>query len=313
MRNPKVSIGLPVYNGEKYLEEAIESILAQTFTDFELIISDNASTDRTAEICQKFVVLDSRVRYYRNENNIGGGNNHIITFKLSRGKYFRWANHDDISAPEFLAKCVEGLDHNPSVVLCYSVTSIIDEKGNSEKEIDYPIGNSIKSYERFRFLTRRDYHDCEPFYGLIRSSVLVEIMRKTGLNLNYTDADRTLLCQLSLYGPFFQIPELLFYKRYHSGSSTILYSDWRERVVWFFPNAEFHIHLPFLSQFFLYLKAITRSPISMKDKGYCYLHMVHWLFMEKGLGLMMKDLIFTGNRLVRYTYQKLQDIMVSPF
>ncbi len=88
---PKVSIGLAVYNGEKYLGQAIDSILAQTFTDFELIISDNASTDRTPEICKKYAAQDARIRYHRNPTNIGGANNENQTFRMSRGEYFRWA------------------------------------------------------------------------------------------------------------------------------------------------------------------------------------------------------------------------------
>ncbi|MCB0187328.1 MAG: glycosyltransferase family 2 protein, partial [Caldilineaceae bacterium] len=123
---PRVSIGLAVYNGEPYLADAIRSILSQSFTNFELIISDNASTDRTAAICQEFAARDSRIRYSRNATNIGGANNENRTFRLARGEYFRWAAHDDICAPELLEKSVAVLDQNPDVVLCYSMTTEID-------------------------------------------------------------------------------------------------------------------------------------------------------------------------------------------
>ncbi len=127
---PRVSVGLAVYNGENYLREAIDSILAQTFTDFELILSDNASTDKTQEICLEYAAKDKRIRYYRNDQNIGGIRNQIRTVELSRGEYYKLAAHDDVCAPDFLEKCVEVLDRDPSVVLCYPKTKIIDENGN---------------------------------------------------------------------------------------------------------------------------------------------------------------------------------------
>src|SRR4051794_3298661 len=96
MPPPKLSIGLPVYNGENFLAHAVDSILAQDFRDFELIISDNASTDRTAEICRGYAESDPRVRYVRFETNQGGSRNFCYVFELARGEYFKWAAHDDV-------------------------------------------------------------------------------------------------------------------------------------------------------------------------------------------------------------------------
>src|SRR4051794_25259685 len=116
---PKVSIGLPVYNGEAFLAEAVESLLAQTFTDFEILLVDNASTDRTQEICRAFAARDPRVKYHRNETNIGGGPNWNRAYDLtpSDSTYFKWAAHDDRHAPDFLARCVEALDRDPGLAL----------------------------------------------------------------------------------------------------------------------------------------------------------------------------------------------------
>src|SRR5919112_5909956 len=102
---PRVTIGLPVYNGERFLEQALDGLLAQTFTDFELIISDNASTDRTPEICQAYAARDSRIRYVRQPENIGAGPNHNILVPMARGEYFKWASHDDLYDPDLVAKC----------------------------------------------------------------------------------------------------------------------------------------------------------------------------------------------------------------
>ena len=127
---PTVSIGLAVYNGENYLALAIESVLAQTFTDFELIISDNASTDHTPEICAEYAAKDNRIRYHRNSSNIGATRNENLTFAMSRGKYFRWLGHDDLCAPDQLAACVAVLESDPTVVLCHSEVVEIDDDGN---------------------------------------------------------------------------------------------------------------------------------------------------------------------------------------
>ena len=130
---PHVSIGIPVFNGEQYLAEAIDSILVLTYADFELIISDNASTDRTQEICRAYTKQDRRIRYYRNATNVGASKNFNRVFELSLVDYFKWAAYDDILAPDFLLKCVEVLDQDPSVVVCFSKMQIIDEDGKVMK------------------------------------------------------------------------------------------------------------------------------------------------------------------------------------
>src|SRR3989304_6465989 len=116
---PLVSVGLPVFNGNKYIEQAIDSILAQTYQNFELIISDNASNDRTQEICQAFVARDKRIKYFRNDKNLGAAPNFNNVFNLSSGKYFKWAAYDDLLAPDFLSRCIDVLESMPDVVLCF--------------------------------------------------------------------------------------------------------------------------------------------------------------------------------------------------
>ncbi len=143
--SPRVSVGLAVYNGENFIRAAIDSILAQTFTDFELVISDNASTDKTQEICLEYAAKDGRIRYYRCERNMGAAWNQNRVFELSRGEYFRLAAHDDVIAPEYLAKCVEVLDQNPSVVLCHSWTKAINDQG--EVIEDQGMGVSFPSHQ----------------------------------------------------------------------------------------------------------------------------------------------------------------------
>lgn len=266
---PRVSIGLAVFNGERYLAQAIDSILAQTFTDFELILSDNASTDRTQAICRKYAAQDKRIRYYRNAENIGGANNENQTFRLSKGEFFRWAADDDVCAPELIEQCVEVLDHNPAVVLCYTMLTEIDEQGKSIKTLSQKKGMSPSPAERLRDLSAPD-HNCEATYGVIRA----DILRKTRLEQNYTDSDRTLLCELALYGQFYEIPVPLFYKRYHARN---MYLDMRARMVWFDPSLKGKIVLPYWMQFFDYLGTIQRVPLSWQEKVKCYINLLPWL------------------------------------
>ncbi len=290
MSSPKVSIGLPVYNGEEFLSQAIESILGQTFTDFELIISDNASTDNTAAICQSYAAKDPRIRYYRNATNIGGANNGNRTFQLAQGGYFRWAAHDDLCASTLLEKCVTILDNDPTVVLCYTQTVNIDRKGQPRGVVTLNRATSHKAHQRFRDLAfRNDY--CEPSYGLIRSAEL----RKTRLEQDFTGSDRVLLCELAFYGRFHEILEPLFYKRHHAKN---VYIDWRARMAWFNPAWKGKITFPNWLQFFNYLIAIQQGPISMLEKFYCYLTMGRWVVahgnsMTKDLLVALKMSLYT--------------------
>jgi glycosyltransferase involved in cell wall biosynthesis len=290
---PSVSIGLAVYNGENFVKEAIDSILAQTYQDFELIISDNASTDKTGEICLDYVSRDNRIRYYRNTTNIGGANNENRTFHLSRGKYFRWAAHDDVCAPELLSKLVTVLDQDPSVVLCYSMIIEIDQEGNQLRTVSQKKGVLQYPHERFRDLAKKD-HNCEASYGLIRSNIL----KATRLQQNYTDADRTLLCELALYGKFFEVQEPLFYKRYHQKN---MYTDMRARMAWFNPKLKGKPVFPFWMQLFDYIGTIKRASVSLREKLWCYLYMFFWFF-EHSKNLAGDILYWFYSRLSHYAY-----------
>src|SRR5262245_60272429 len=124
---PRVSIGLPVYNGARYLAEALDSLLVQTYENFELIICDNASTDHTEEICRAYANQDKRILYIRNKTNIGASRNYMHTFERASTEYFRWATYDDTSDPDLLTRCIEVLDQESTVVLAYPRTVLINE------------------------------------------------------------------------------------------------------------------------------------------------------------------------------------------
>lgn len=288
-RRPRVSIGLPVFNGERYLEQALRGILAQTLQDFELIISDNASTDRTQEICRSFAAGDRRIRYSRNDRNIGGGNNFNRTFLLSAGEYFFWCTYDDKVGPFYAARCVEILDAHPEVVLCYSRIAEMDADGNAIGVEDAHDARSPAAFRRFRKLAAIE-HSCQAIYGMARA----EAMRKTLLWLNHTDSDRTYLAELSLHGQFYQIQEPLFYRRNYSGNSIRKYPNWRERMEWFDPRFRERVSLPHCAQWSAYLRIIWRSPVSPYQRFRCYLYMGHWLLLERHGRYMLKDLILAA-------------------
>lgn len=294
---PLVSIGLPVYNGAKYLEKAIDSILAQTFTNFELILSDNASTDATPEICQAYAARDPRVRYQRNPANIGGAGNTNLTFTLARGKYFRWAAHDDLCAPELLEKCVAALEADPGLVIAYPMARLIDEQGVEFGITSHKKAASEKNYERFRRLAIADDY-CEEIYGVIRT----DILRNTRLLGIYTSADRVLLSELGLYGRFYEVPEVLFSKRIHPGNYFV---DWRARMVWFDPKLKGKIVFPFWKQFFDYLATVRRVRLTFYEKLRCYLAVFEWVARKRWKSMAM-DIWYAVIMLLHNTRWRIQ-------
>jgi len=273
---PLVSIGLPVYNGEKYLDAALRSLLNQTYSNLELIICDNASTDATQEISLKYAVSDPRIRYYRNETNIGGANNHNLSFEYAEGKYFRWAAHDDLVAPDLIEKCVEFLEQNPDIVLCCTDCRLIDEVSIAQ-EVYYCVSGSSPDVFK-RFVQLAGHHYCYEASGLMRR----DAVEQTGLFRNYPDADRTFLVHLGLLGEFHRIAEPLFQKRRHPGMSTRVYPDEYDRYAWFGERYKYRLTPPRLVQLFHLLEIITRSPVPISIKLKCYAYMGKWLVHRRG-------------------------------
>ena len=193
---PSISVGMPVYNGEQYLELSIKATLAQSFDDFELIISDNASTDRTEEICRDYLSRDKRIKYIKNIKNIGAAGNFNQVFEKSSGKYFRWFSADDLCSDNLHAKCIAVLEDNLDAVMSYGKTSIIDGDGNFIEDYDDNLNLQQESvFDRFStYLRVAGLMNAQ--YGLMRKSALTN----TALmgNGSYPDADVVFLAELSL-------------------------------------------------------------------------------------------------------------------
>lgn len=275
---PKVSVGLPVYNGQRYLAKTLDSLLNQTFDDFEIIISDNASTDDTNAICRDYAARDSRIRYYRNETNIGAMRNHNLTFQRSSGIYFRWNGNDDICQPQYLERCVTVLDNDPSVVLSHSRTRLIGEDDTdliydqssglfTDKEglvrIEKPdriFAESSDAFTRFRDALV-SITTCHHILGLMRSDVL----RRTNLFGSYYRADRALLIEVSLYGRFQEVPEELFLKREHRLNSRGLPEHGKVR--WAGRSTLMSRVFPKGQEYRQIVSAVLRSPLSPAEKA----------------------------------------------
>jgi glycosyltransferase involved in cell wall biosynthesis len=279
MGSPCVSIGLPVYNGEKYICESIKSVLAQTFTDFELIISDNGSTDKTEEICRNFEAQDSRIRYYRNEQNIGMGPNHNRTVELSTGKYFKWFHSDDLIAPEYLEKCVEVLEKFPSIILCYPKEVEINEEGETIGRESYLVDfKCSQPHQRFKLyieLWQKYGHIYgNPILGLIRSDKL----KMTPLLRSRPWTELAFVGELLLLGEFYEVPEELFFYRHHPQSSRAIKknSGWNAHAQLWSPKNRQKIQRPELGLLFQLLNSIHNAPLSQYQKLFCYLQMGKW-------------------------------------
>jgi glycosyltransferase involved in cell wall biosynthesis len=170
---PVVSIGLPVYNGARFLAASLDSLLAQTFVDFELVISDNASTDETEEICRAYSAGDPRIRYLRQETNRGAAWNYNSLVGAAAGRYFKWATHDDVHAPTYVERCLEALrEGGDRVALAYPRTRIIDEHGEFLRDyIDGLDARQSTPHERLRSLVAH-LDMGNPMFGLTQRSTL---------------------------------------------------------------------------------------------------------------------------------------------
>jgi glycosyltransferase involved in cell wall biosynthesis len=267
--------------------------LSQTYSNLEIIISDNASTDATEAICQRYGARDARVRYHRNSRNRGPTFNFRQVVAFSAGEYFLWAAHDDMFAPEYVERCVAVLEQNPDVVLCYSRSIEIGEHGQFlERQEQILAADSPYPDRRFRELIRMD-HNCETMFGVIRAVVL----KRTSIHGDFPDSDRCMLAEVGLYGRFVQLPDRLFFHRRHAHQMTQQFPSRQERMAQLNPDRRFRIVFPHFRQFREYILAIHRSPLSWKDRLRCYFQMLRWL--RNNAPRLVRDLRYSVVQLLR--------------
>ncbi|NET02803.1 MAG: glycosyltransferase [Sphaerospermopsis sp. SIO1G1] len=301
--HPKLTIGLPVYNGEKFLQQSIDSLLNQTFSDFHLIICNNNSTDNTDEICRNYAAQDDRIIYYHNPSNIGCACNFNRVLKLSRSQYFKWAAYDDLHAPDFLSKCIQILEDNPDYILCHSHTLLIDEDDNFLQNYEIKLQTHAEKPE-IRFHELLTKHFCYQLYGVIRKTALDKIPPMGG----YGNADGIFVLRLAMQGKFYEIPEYLFFARCHDQQSLSMFfpnfllftnnnpqyslddlPDFYQYSVWFDSSNQGKLLFPHWRILKEYINSITHSPLTFHQQLSCCRSIIQKLAGTEFL--LFKDLL----------------------
>jgi hypothetical protein len=308
---PRVSIGVPVYNGERYLARTLDSLLAQTFSDFELIISDNGSTDGTQAICREYAARDPRIRYFRADSNEGVVRNFNRCFELSRARYFKWNAADDLCAPTHVEKCVALLDADPAVVVAFTRSMIIDEDDRPKRLNDYDVlADDARPDVRFSRLINLDHrrHAAQEIYGVIRRDALT----RTPLYEPCVRSDSILLARLAMIGRFRCVEEPLFLNREHEERSVRLVPGERARVrsrlsrwigVGPIPPAQFwdpsiagRIVFPEWRILGEYIRSTRFAPLTLTQRLMCHLRTAS--FAVRHVPKLTRDLLISAEHLV---------------
>lgn len=262
----RVAIGLPVYNGQNYLRDAIESILAQTYSDFRLIITDNCSTDGTQDICREYAAKDRRIEYHRHAENIGAAPNFNSAFHYAGDcEYFKWAAHDDVMGKDFLKVCVQKLEADRSLSIAHTLSVRIDKDRKSVGTYDseFPLnGNKVR--DRFYRILWVDHFT--EIWGLMRSSYL----KKTILYGSFIGSDRTLLAEMLLQGDIAYVPEYHFFRRDHAENYCNSKRSNEDRLKWFDPKKKNSKMRNGPAKVWYYVAAIGRLPMPMADRVACF-------------------------------------------
>ncbi len=277
---PALTVGLPVRNGLPFLETALTALLSQDYRDFELVISDNASTDATRAVCEREAARDPRIRYFRNDTNLGVTQNFNRTFELARGRFFKWASHDDLTLPGMLRRCTDALAAAPqSVCLVYPRSEFIDADG---RRVSQPQGlldlTGSRPHERLTNIVEKlDYTNA--LYGVFRSDVL----RKTRLYSSFQGSDWVFFAEVAMLGTAIEIPEVLFLRRLHpqrvlSGAATT-----RQIREWLDPEgATLLDRLSVQNRLYVeYLRSVVHVPIAPADKFRCAMKVLRYMWRRE--------------------------------
>ena len=283
----RVTIGLPVYNGERFLAQAIESILAQTYTQFALVISDNGSTDRTQEICEAYAAKDNRICYKRYDENRGAAWNFNNLLEFTHTEYFKWQCYDDLLHPMMVEKCVAVLDREPEVVVAYPQAAVIDAQGGLVGTwADGAELRSARPSERMaHFLYHRNKGHLESQFGVMRTAPL----RTTALMGAIPYSDQVFLVEMHLRGQFRELPEPLFIRRIHEGISTNA-NDMYALKFFLDPKRKGRISLQRPERLSEFVKAINRAKLGPAETLRCYAQLLPLTLSPANISKMGQDL-----------------------
>lgn len=212
MDAPRVSFAMPVYNAEDTIGLVLDSLIAQDFQSWEIVICDNQSTDRTGEVVEAYAGRDARIRWEPNGENLGQIRNFNRTLEHARGEFIRWIGDDDTLEPGYTSSCVEALDAHPEWASVTTHQDFEDEYGNVSsaayegERLDSP--DPVRRYQRMLFFLSANFRYCDPNYGMIRRDTM---LRTGGLPDAYEN-DQIFASRLILEGPMGHLPELLAHR-----------------------------------------------------------------------------------------------------
>ncbi len=283
----RVSIGLPVFNGENFVAVAIESVLCQSFTDWELVISDNASTDTTERLCRNFAENDARIRYFRQPENVGAAPNFNFTFAEAAGEFFQWLAHDDYLDPDWLAQCVAALDADCEVQLVYGQELGVDNTGRTIGKRPYLQPNArATACERMYAILNND-RGSPAVFGLTRR----EVLARTDLIGGYDASDQVLLVDLAMRGKIVELPDWLYYHREHENRSVHAHGDRHAAGEWFSTRNKGKTTFPEWRLMREYLRVIRRAPLAWRERWECFVQFLRWAKYRQRYRRLLEDLM----------------------
>jgi glycosyltransferase involved in cell wall biosynthesis len=283
-----VTIGIPVYNGENYLEEAVDSVLSQSYADLELVIVDNASEDKTDEICQDYSVRDQRVRYFRNSSNLGAAPNYNKVFSYARGKYFKWLAHDDRLLPSYVETTVAALDEHPEVVLCNTIVDYIGPTGEPLGTYKTPLSEAGVQDPAMRFAAMiLPSHTCVDFFGMIRRSA----MEGSILHQSFSGADKAFLAQMALRGRMLQLESIDVQMREHPGRYTRATRTSTNKLAWHNASLAGQRDIPVLTLYRTYRQLVKTEDLTAEQRGSCLRVLRLFWFHGWNSGRLLADVL----------------------
>jgi glycosyltransferase involved in cell wall biosynthesis len=270
---PTVTVGLPVYNGEQFLSRAIESVLAQTLTDLELVIADNASTDQTQSICQRYAREDSRVRYLRNSSNLGATANFNKLVYAARGSLFKWLASDDYLDPRFLQECVAAMNADQTCITVAPQIHLVGDDGHifqtigSRTRREWPTDAVARHNIMVHALQEEDDGQLQIryTYGLHR----IERLRRTRLMGPYIASDNVLATELALFGQLKDLDAPLSYFRLGNTGVYWQNHDFKaiQRIINPRHTGTLSVAISTRRRYLEYFFAVFRSPLSPGEKA----------------------------------------------
>jgi glycosyltransferase involved in cell wall biosynthesis len=324
-RIPRLTIGVPVYNGEKYLRATLDSLLAQTYTDFQLFITDNASTDSTPQICQEYAAKDSRVIYVPNEKNLGPAGNFNVSVDRANTELFKWCAADDMCGPDFVKRCIEALDADPTAVSAYPRTKIVDGDGAFVRDYDYELNLSLpKPHQRLKelvFVSHRQ-HGAHELWGVMRLAKL----REAGKKRCHVRADSVLLVRLCLLGKLVRVEDFQFFNRDHQARSSRYLGKKQVRAnsrlsayigVGPLPSAEWwdakykgKIVFPDWRVMQEYFRSVSQIPLTSSDRRWCHWTMIQYVIHH--IPKLGRDLIIATEQVLTIAWRKISARFSGP-